>query len=238
MLYEKRILDLVRPKDRDFLRSYLQFWQLGWVHYSRQQISSEVKAEKLKLLEKAMRRGYAIKNTELSKIQKYFVEENISQSLLLDLLPAWRYLAQNKEVYNEMQISEILGYASSPVARLIMTLNDQDPATYLPMQSMFISVLWIMVLEKSLNTGGKIKMPLRQKMSKIRGGIKNASVLLQIVSSGRLKFKTCVLYNTLKIYMIHKHTKLMILDDIKIILYSTIQFLWVKRRTTQIKKGI
>lgn len=238
MLYEKRILGLVQPKDREFLRCYLQFWQLGWVHYSRQQISSEVKAEKLKLLEKAMRRGYAIKNTKLSQIQQYFVKENISLSLLLDLLPAWRYLAQNREVYNEMQISEILGYASSPVARLVMTLNNQDPATYLPMQSMFISVLWIMVIEKSLSVGGKIKMPLRQKMSKIKGGIKNASVLLQIVSSWRLKFRTCILYNTLKMYLTHKHTQLMILDDVKIILYSAVQFLLVKRRTTQIKKGI
>lgn len=238
MLNSRLILNLVPKKFREFLELYMCFWQEGWNHYSQHRVSAEVKKEKLRLLEKAMRRRYTVTSTKLARLQKLFVQENISLYLLLDMLPAWRYLAQNREIYDEMQISEILSSSSSPLARLIMVLNDQSPDSYMPMQSMIVTLMWIMLTEKELNVGSRIKISSRQKISHIKGGLKNAAVLLQIVSSKRLKFKLAFLYNTLSIYADHKHRGLTPLDVLKIFLYSVIQFLWIKKRTTLVQKGI
>ncbi len=235
------ILPLVASKDADFLRLYCQYLDLGWKHYSSEKYSPLIKAEKINLLEKAIYKDYPHSQSIIHKLQKMFIKENISLCLLSDVLLAWRYLASNKIPTTENQVSDVISYSISPLARMLMVLNDENPSTYLPMSSLLMFFSYLQLFEQKSPFLRKVKISRRQKESKLSGLLKSAYVILSIVHSKKLKFNLAIAINKGRIlfnrFKNNEQLKIGFLDYIRIFLYSTIQFVVVRRKTIT-KKGI
>ena len=198
-----------------------------------------VKSEQIKLLERAIRKDFPLKDTLLGRLQKAFVAENLSLYLLLEPLQAWQWAAAIGKTETESRVSEIMGRLVSPAARLLMVLNDENPSTYLPMTSLLTAYRLAKELEHKSELLAKVKKTRRFWFGKLRGLLKNAFVILAVVRSKRLKFKLALELNALAIRIDklqnNKQCKTEVLDRIKIFLYSCYQFIMIRRRTTQTK---
>ncbi len=238
MLEDEKLLNLVPKAKRPILELYLRYWQMGWRSFTTTNKDTTTKQEQIRLLEKAIRRDFPLKQNLLAQLQRAFVAEDVSLSLLLDLLSVWRYLATDRQPTSEEQLSEIIGATVSPPARLIMVLNNEQPSTYLPAQALLSAVLWRDLWIKKSTLVQKIKLSTRQKNSKLSGQLKSATVLLTIVQSKRLKWRLALFLNRMAIlWQNNKQERIGVLDEIKIILYSIYQFFMVRHRTVT-RRGI
>ena len=238
MLNIEELQYLVPKPKREILMLYVMFWKMGWQHFMSATKDTIVKQQEIKLLEKAIRCDFPVPENILARLQKTFVAENLSLYLLLDLLTAWRYLATDKQPTSEDQLSEIIGAAVSPLARIIMALNDEQPSTYLPMQALLSALLgYDLWLNKSSLTK-KLHLSKRQKNNKLQGQLKSATVLLAIVRHRRLKWHLALFLNHAALYMRNNKQELPSrLDEVKIFLYSIYQFFTVRHRTVT-RRGI
>lgn len=237
----KDLLFLVPKSKRQLLALYLEFWNLGWRHFLSAARDKNVKQQQVRFIERAMRCSFPLSQNILARLQKAFIAENLSLYLLLDLLPVWRYLATDKQPSSEDQLSEIINIGVSPVARLIMVLNNESPSTYLPMQALLSAILWEKLWRENSPLIKKIHLSKRQKDSKWQGQLKSAEILLAIVQQKILKWRLALFLNRVAIYKCrienNKQVHPTVLDEIKIILYSIYQFITVRHRTMT-QKGI
>ena len=239
MLVKPLLSDLV--KNEKLLNLYLRYLRLGREHYTKKGISTEIKAEKIRLLEKAIRRGCKLKSNLVCQLEQEFLRENLSLYLLLEPLAAWRYLATGKLPTSEAQMSDVLGNIISPLARLLMVLNDETPSTYLPMQSMLTALILLQMLQDKDVFLQKLKWRKKRQLSKLRGLCRDGSVILSVVKTKRVKYRLAVLLNSLVLltekYAKNEQPTIEFLDAVRIFVYSICQFLFVKKQTVT-KKGI
>lgn len=228
---------LVKHEHYGLIDDYFRYLDLGLNHYSKENISPQTKKQKLELLEKALRKDFPIKNSLISRLQSSFIKENLSLYLLLDPLYAWRHQADGKILTSEEQLSEFTNLFISPAARLILALYDENPATYLPLSSLFATLFLLDVFQSKTPLATAVKISKRKKISKLKGLIKNASVILSLVKSKRLKFKLALAINRTKIilknYENNKQSNSSVLDNIAVFLYSIWQFMSVKHKTLE-----
>ena len=177
----------------------------------------------------------------LSKLQKMFVRENLSLYLLLDPLIAWRYLINKNNIKSEKQISEIIGYIASPVARLIMVLNNENPSTYLAMTSYVSALIYQQLFLQKIKVVKLAKKSHKNRIKYLQSLLKSSEVLLEIVCSKPLKYKFALTFNKklkeIDKMLNNKQVKIGILDEVGIFLYSIWQFLTIRHKTIN-KKGI
>lgn len=232
---------LLKPQYHALWADYCRYLDLGWQHFAQKDLEASVKYEQLRLLEKAIRRDFALKTNVLARLQKFFVAENLSLYLLLEPLQAWRYLVADSCPNSKNAAMEVLQHAVSPAARLQMVLNGQNPSTYLPMTTFFTAYfLYYGRMQKS-SFLKNIKYSEKRWYNMLNGLLQDSFVLLEIVGSKRLKFALAIELNTLKIklqkLLKHQQSKLDLLDRLKIIVYSIIQFIIVRKRTI-VQKGL
>lgn len=230
---------LLKPRYRPLWADYCRYLRLGQQHFFEVSKAAELKTEQIKLLERAIRKEFPVPNTLLKRLQRAFVEENLSLYLLLEPLQAWRRLALNRPTETEAQISEIITCLAAPAVRLLMVLNDENPSTYLPMTSLFSARYLLGELEYKSPLLAKVKKTRRFWYGKLRGLLKNAFVVLTVIKSKRLKFMLATELNRTALQadkaQNNKQQKIELLDRIKIFLYSCYQFVMIKRRTTETK---
>lgn len=226
---------LVKKEHYSLIDDYFCYLQTGWKHYAKTNTLSEIKLKKLELLEKALRQDFPLEKTLVSRLQKAFVKENLSLYLLLDPLYAWRYLALEKYPTSEEQLSELVNLLISPSARLIMALYDENPSTYLPLSSLFSALFLLENFAKKSKLISMVKLSKRRKVSKLKGLLKNATVILSLLNSKRLKFRVAQSLNQAKIlvekYENNEQPKIGIIDSLRIFLYATTQFVSVRHKT-------
>ena len=188
-------------------------------------------------MEKALRKDFQIRNSLIFRLQQNFLKENLSLYLLLDPLFAWRYSAKEKLPTSEAQLSEFVNLFISPFARLIMALYDENPATYLPLSALFSAFFLTEAFHDKAPLVAKVKLSKRQRLSKIKGLIKNAAIIMSLVKSKRLKFKLAIAVNQAKIMLFkeenNKQPQFTIVDKIRVFLYACWQFLRVKHKTLE-----
>ena len=240
MLDPTILQSLVSKKYRSLLLLYCDYLDLGWKHFYEKTQNVDVKLEKIRLLEKAVRQELPLKQTMLAQLQKQFVAENLSSSLLMEPLQSWKYLAMQPEATSNEQVSDIIGHIVSPLARLIMVLNnDESPSTYQPMQSLLALLFWQRLFATKSKLISKIKISAKRRQNKLFGFLKSSFVLLSIVQSKRLKWNLALLLNKLKLLVENnKQEQFSFLDLMRIFLYSLFQFVVVRKRTTLSRKGI
>ncbi len=229
----------LKAKYRPLWADYCRYLQLGQAHFVDNRAEPAVAEEQIRLLERAVRKDFVLKNTLLARLQKAFVAENLSLYLLLEPLQAWRLAAVDKRPCTEARFSETVMRLAAPAARMLMVLNNENPSTYLPMTSLLSAWYLAIALEQKqplLQQAGKTR---RFWLGKLHGHLKNAAVLLAVVKSARLKFLLATEINQQAIeadkLKNNKQRKLEVLDRIKIFLYSTYRFVTVRRRTTETK---
>lgn len=220
---------------------YCHYLDLGWQHFIKKNLAEDIKYEQLRLLEKAIRRDFIIKKNLLARLQKFFIAENLSLYLLLEPLQAWRYLTADSCPYSKDAVVEVVQRAVSPAARLLMVLNEQHPSTYLPMTTFFTAYFFYCERMQKSPFLKNIKYSEKRWYNVLSGLLRDSSVLLEIVSSKRLKFILAMEINTLKIKLRkalkHQQLSLDLLDRLKIAVYSIIQFITVRKRMVM-KKGL
>lgn len=228
-------------KNKPLFDLYLRYLHLGRTHYGKKGITSQVKAEKLKLLERAIRGGCRLQNNLIYHLQQAFVRENLSLYLLLEPLAAWRYLATDKLPTSETQLTDVVGNISSPLSRFLMVLNNETPSTYLPMQALLTAWILLQMLQEKDAFLQKLKWHKSRQISKLKGLCKDGAVILAVVKSKRLKYRLAVLLNRISIltekYAKNEQSTIEFLDALRIFVYSVTQFLLIKKRTVT-KKGI
>ena len=106
--------------------NYLKFVDLGKRRFFYENNKISIKEEKVRLLEKAIRRDLPVSDNILSRLQQSFLRENLSVSLLSDWLIVWHYTAMLPTPLNEKRLSDIIGSAASPIARMILVLNNEN----------------------------------------------------------------------------------------------------------------
>ena len=97
---------LVPAENLELWQNYLKFINLGKNRFFYENNKTSVKEEKLRLLEKAIRRDLPISDNVLSRLQQGFLQENLSVSLLSDWLIVWRYTATLPLPLNEKRLSD------------------------------------------------------------------------------------------------------------------------------------
>jgi hypothetical protein len=233
------LTSLIPNEKQKLWELYLSFLYAETKRFGFDKTQAKVKEDKLRLLEKALRRDVSGKNNIIAKLQSEFIKENLSLSLLTDWLVVWRYTAILEPPLNEKRISDIIGAAASPLARMIMALNNENPSIYLPFSSLISAILFLYILRENKPILKGCKWKLSQQRSKLKGWLKNAGVLLNVVSSLKLKFKVALLLNRLNIYgqafQNNKQCEIGILDEIKIFLYSIWQFVTVRHKSVIIR---
>ncbi len=241
MLNGNNPAELAAKEYRQLTAGYLAYLQLGKRHFSNPKISTAQRLEKLRLLEKALRKTCPLQQSLIFKLQQNFLKENISISLLLEPLSVWRYTAAGKTPTSGTQVSEILNRLMSPLARLILVSYDENPSTYLPLTSLFIILFLQENFEKNSDFIKKAKMSKRQKESRLKGLYKSAKVILSLVKSKRLKFKLAIWLNKANLqtkqFINNKQHKPTFLDCTWIFLYSLWQFAVIKRKSVS-NRGI
>jgi len=229
-------------------RKYQQLWidyciylDFGWKHFFIKHNNKEINKEKLRLLEKALRRTIKMQKNALGRLQKEITQENISLSVLLEPLNAWRYMCDKQYMQNEQQLSDIINLIMSPSARLFMVLNNEIPSTYLPMSTYLNAYCWLFLRQTQPKLLNNIKFSKSKQYNKMLGLLHNSWILLSITKHKKLKFCMAREFNTLK-FMLDKlknneQSKLNLLDHIKIFLYSCLQFLFIKYKSVA-KRGL
>ena len=234
------IASLVDKKNALLLHDYMLFLSLGEKHFLLKKTDTELCVEQLQLLEKAIRKEFKLKKNIIARLQRKFLQENLSLALLLDVLQGWRYGVQGNFA-EEKCFSEVSAHMLAPLSRLLMVLYDENPCTYLPMNSLLVCLYWIHLIETDANLIKKMRLSKRNKINKLNGLIKNSNVILQLVFSKKLKFQLAILLNTLQIKIRkiaeNEQPRIGTLDAVKIFWYSTLQFLIVRRKTV-CKKGM
>ncbi len=68
----------------------------------------------------------------IKTLRRDFIGENLSFSLLTDLLTAFRQDARNYKYETWGQLVEYCRWSAAPVGRFMLALHDENPSTYLP----------------------------------------------------------------------------------------------------------
>ena len=234
------VCSLVQKKHENLIKNYCSYLDCGWKHYQNNKIESSVRLKKTDLLEKAIRKEFPLPESLLAKLQKDFVKENLSLYLLLDVLPAWRYLAADRYPSSEEQLSELTNFAISPLGRMILALYDENPAAYHPLNSLLIMNFWMQLFISKSPVVSKVKLSKKQTESKLRGLLKNSVVLLNLLDSKRTKFRAAAAIKKSELmlnkFKNNEQIKLTILDKIRVFLYSFAMFLAAGKRTIYSKR--
>lgn len=160
----------------------------------------------------------------VKKIRQTFIRENLSFSLLTDLLTAFRQDAQNFKYETWNQLVEYCKYSAAPVGRFMLAIHNENPSTYLPATSLCVALQIINHLQdikydakllkrvyipnKFLVKFGvsqrdlikdqqtpELKKLIKSILQKVEGLLKEAEILPSIVISRRLRMEIAVIFS-------------------------------------------
>lgn len=206
------------------------------------------------------------------KLREEFLKENLSPSLASDLLKAFRQDAEGLEYKTWAQLTDYCKYSAAPVGRFMLAIHDENPSTYLPANSLCAALqivnhlqdikydakllkrVYIPIdLQKEFDVSTEdflknketpeVKRLIGHILEKIRGLLKDAEILPQIVNSLRLRF---YLYMTLfltrrlmnkirKGDVLAKEIKLSGIDWTASLCYAGVKSLFTKRKSLTTK---
>ena len=171
----------------------------------------------------------------IKKLRRDFISENLSFSLLTDLLTAFRQDARNYKYETWGQLVEYCRWSAAPVGRFMLALHNENPSTYLPGTSLCVALqiqnhlqdlkydakllkrVYIpvdMMKKYGVKTSDLLKdreTPQLNRLKKdilqkVQGLIKEADILLSIVKSRRLRMELGVILS-LTVIMLKKLEK-------------------------------
>jgi hypothetical protein len=212
---------------------YLEFIKLGIKNALNQKIKTDVKLKKFDLLYRQIFKNCALKNNIMYNLQTEFVKENISLSLLSDIVKALKQLSvktDENDWNNKIYCYQLF---VSPLARMIIVLNDLNMSVYMPFTSLLMCA---MLISDIMNN--KIKQR-RFYVSKINGFLKEAKIMPLVIKNKIFRFKAWYVLTMLEqlTKKIIKKRKLSLsnFDFIKILFYASLKWIFVRVKTLNLK---
>ncbi len=232
-LYENYIINSVATDNRKILSFYLNFVSLGIKAAKNKNISTQVKIKKFDLLYRQIFKPCKLKNNLISQLQADFIKENISLSLLSDMVKAFKQLSminRNSDLNEIMYTNQLF---VSPMTRILMVLNNLDMSVYVPFAAL---IMCAMLLAQGQDNNTKNR---RFYFSKIKGFYKEAKILPLVITNSKFRFKVWCYIKALDMlltkYKNKNNLKLSNLDLIRIIFYAGIKWFFVGVKTLRIK---
>lgn len=228
--YKNIIYKSVPKKHLNIVYDYVCFVELCLKLANHKKISEPVKIKKFDLLYRQIFKNCALKNNLIYRLQNAFIAENISLSLLSDMINVIKpkvsqNFFENITFYNNYQQN----FASN-LARFIMVLNDLTPSVYIPLVS---AVLCSIILDEAATSN--------ISSERIIGLLKDAKLLPLIVKNKVFRFKAWCFIEALEILTLKHSKKLKLkiskLDLIKIFTCASFKWLFVKVKTLK-SRGI
>lgn len=227
------LLKSVPQKSVKLMTCYADFVKLGIKAAYNKQIKTEIKLKKFDLLYKQIFKHCALKNTIISTLQNEFVKENISLSLLSDMVKAFKQLSKYNDRNNWDSKLYCYQLFCSPLARMIMVLNDLNVSVYIPLNSL---IMCSVLVSDVINDSTKNR---RMYLSKIAGLLKDAQILPLIIKNKYFRFKVWYFVILLNIFTNKfakkQPLKLSRFDFGKILFYACIKWLFTRVRTLKFK---
>lgn len=228
--YKIFIYKSVPKKYSSLIADYINFTELGFKAAKNKKIKAEIKLKKFDLLYRQIFKNCVLKNNVISKLQNQFVEENISLSLLSDMINIFKYKVTESQFANSAILNKHRQNFASVYARLIMTLNDLSPSVYIPLVS---NIMCAITITQEKNS--------KHNIEKITGLLKDAKILPTIVSNKVFRFKLLYFIEILEIF-VSKYKKNLPLkisnfNLIKSFVYASFKWFFTKVRTLN-NKGI
>lgn len=230
---EKYIIKSVSKQKRYIISCYLDFIKLGLQSALNEKLSFDIKQKKFDLLYKQIFKNCVLKNNIIAKLQSIFVSENISLSLLSDMIKAFKQISDCNHDLNwstKLYSNQLL---ISPLVRMLIVLNELNYSVYMP----FASLMMCVVLVSDVRSK-KIKHR-RFYLSKIKGFLKDGKILPLVVKNKAFRFKVWCIVIALDIMVLKFERKekvcLSKFDLIKILFYASVKWIFTKVRTLQIK---
>ena len=227
--YKNIIYKSVPKKHLNIVSDYVCFVELCLKLANNQKITESVKLKKFDLLHRQIFKNCSLKNNLICRLQKAFIAENISLSLLSDMInivkqKASQNLFENTTFYNNYQQN----FASN-LARFIMVLNDLTPSVYIPLVSVVLCSIILADTTKNVSS------------ERINGLLKDAKLLPLIVKNKGFRLKAWCFIEALEIFT-YKHSKNLKLkisnfDLIKIFTCASFKWLFVRVKTLK-SRGI
>ena len=198
----------------------------------------------------------------IKTLRRDFIGENLSFSLLTDLLTAFRQDARNYKYETWGQLVEYCRWSAAPVGRFMLALHDENPSTYLPGTALCVALqiqnhlqdlkydakllkrVYIpsdMLKEYGIKVRDlsndretpQLSQLKKAILQKVQGLIKEAEILPSIVKSRRLRMELGVILS-LTVIMVKKLEKGDVLA--KEIKFS--KFDWIAAAVRGIAKGL
>lgn len=212
---------LIAKNLRPLVMEYYRFARYADDVADNPKLSMKEKLIKLDELEDILYERIDYKGKKLSfiiKLRKDFIKENLSFTLLTDLLTAFRKDACDYKYETWGQLVEYCSWSAAPVGRFMLALHNESPSTYLPATSLCVALqienhLQDLKYDAKLLKRVYIPSELLKKygvtvrdlakdhetaalkelkfaiLHKVRGLIKEAEILPKIIKSRRLKME-------------------------------------------------
>lgn len=208
---------LIDKKLQPLVKDYYNFARFGDDIADNPALSGEEKTFQLNQLEKAFLGDESQPSLAFATaLGKSFQEQNLSSSLALDLLKAFRLDSRDYSYQYWSQLINYCTYSAVPVGRFMLAIHDENPTTYLPAASLcaalqivnhlqdikydYLSMKRIYIPQEFLNqfdvskedlgkdvcTEG-LKQIISLMLGEVRGLLKDAKILLSVVKDKRLK---------------------------------------------------
>ena len=256
---------LISKELRPLVAKYYKFARMADDIADNPKLNMKQKLQALDEMEDILHQRIGNKSKKLSFInglRKDFISENLSFSLLTDLLVAFRQDARNFTYETWAQLTEYCRWSAAPVGRFMLAIHNENPSTYLPGASLCVALQ----IENHLQDikydakllkrvyipsdmlkkfGVKVKDLLKDKetpalnslkkdiLQKVKGLIKEAEVLLSIVKSRRLKLELGVILSLTHIMLKKLEKEDVLAKDVKLSKTD-----WLKAVVCGIAKGL
>ncbi len=215
---------------------------------------------------KGKKLGFAV------KLRETFIKENLSSSLATDLLVAFRQDAKNLPYQTWGQLVEYCRYSAAPVGRFMLAIHDENPSTYLPSNALCVALqivnhiqdlkydakllkrVYIPTdMQKKYNvktadflknqSSAEVKALIKDMISRVKGLLKDAQILPQIVNSYRLRSELYVILSLTNIMIKSIENGDVLTQEIKLsksawfkaTLYGLVKGLFTKKKSLTIK---
>lgn len=255
---------LIKKQYRPLVADYYRFARYADDIADNPKLSMREKVAQLDHLEDLLYERVPYKGKKLAfvkTIRKKFINENLSFTLLTDLLTAFRQDAKDFKYETWNQLVEYCKYSAAPVGRFMLAIHDESPSTYLPATSLCVALQIVNHIQDAKYDAKLLKrvyIPneffkkfgvkpsdlnknqmtpefrnlINAMMQKVKGLIKEANVLPSIVKSRRLRMEIGVILS-----LTNSMVKILEKDDILSYEVKLSKTDWIKAFINGILKG-
>ena len=231
--YKNYLLKSVPENKKYLMQCYIDFILLAVKSAYNKQIKYQIKIKKFDLLYRQIFKNCIFKNNIIHKLQQQFVKENISLSLMTDIIKACKYSADDSYGQDNKHRIYCMEMFVGPLARFIMVLNNLNMSVYIPFVALMMGAALVSMYQHNNITDRKFYT------NKLNGFLKDAKILPMLIQNRILRFKICYFLMLSDAYIgkikRKEQLKITIIDLVKILLYALTIWLFTRVRTLNVR---